>query len=149
MKKLIIYIIFVFVVGFSSYFSYGYYLSSKYADTAIPYMEEVLPQISTWDADIVRQYMAPEVLQTVTAENLKNLMAALSKIGELKSISKFSFQNEVSGDNVQFVGGTVITYEVEAEYSSGATVVTIRLLLRDDSYQVYHFNFQSQALAAS
>ena len=112
-------------------------------------MEEVLPQISTWDADIVRQYMAPEVLQTVTAENLKNLMAALSKIGELKSISKFSFQNEVSGDNVQFVGGTVITYEVEAEYSSGATVVTIRLLLRDDSYQVYHFNFQSQALAAS
>ncbi len=147
MKKLIAYIIFVFVVGISSYFTYGYMLSSEYADSAIPYMEKVLPQISTWDAEVVKQYMAPEVLQTVTDEHLQALMAALAKIGTLESIGEFSFENKASGDNVQFVDSTVITYEVDAQYSSGPAVVTLRLLVRGDSYEVFRFNFQSQALA--
>jgi len=146
-KKFIIYVIFVVTVGSSIFFGYGKIQSAKYADTAIPYMEKVLPQISSWDANTVKQYMAPEVLQSVSTTDLENLMAALSKIGQLKSIGKFSFKNKASGDNVQFTDGTVITYEVEAEYSTGTAMVRLRLLERAGSYQVFHFNFQSAALA--
>ena len=147
MKKLIAYFVFVFVVAISSYFIYSHMLSSKYADSAIPYMEKVLPQISTWDAEIVKQYMAPEVLETVTDENLQALMAALSKIGTLESVGEYSFENKVSGDDDKLGAATVITYEIDAQYSSGPAVVTLRLLVRGDSYEVFRFNFQSQALA--
>ena len=147
MKKLIAYFIFVIIVTISSYFIYSYMLTSEYADTAIPYMEKVLPQISTWDAEIVKQYMAPEVLANVTDKNLQELMAALSVIGTLESVGEYSFENKVSGDDDQLGAATVITYEIDAQYSSGEAIVTLRLLVRGDSYEVYHFNFQSQALA--
>ncbi len=146
MKKLFAYIGFVFIVGFSSYFGYGYVQANKYADTAIPYMEKVLPQLSTWDAAIARQFMAPEVAQTVTEENLQKLMLALSKLGSLNSITEFSFKNSVGIDDGLLSGGTVITYDVESEYSTGAAVVTLRLLERSGAYELYHFNFQSAAL---
>ncbi len=145
--KLAIYIVFVIVTGITTYFTYGYVQSSKYADTAIPYLQEVLPQISTWDADGAKQYMVPEILQTITPDNLKNLMAALSVIGNLESIGEASFKNKVSGDEIQFIDSVVITYDVDAKYSSGDAVVTIRLLVRNDSYEVYNFNFKTQALA--
>ena len=69
LKKFIIYAIFVFVTGFSAYFYYGYYQSSQYDGTVIPYIQKVLPELSTWDPEVVKQYMAPEVLGTVTDKN--------------------------------------------------------------------------------
>ena len=147
MKKFIIYAIFVFVTGFSTYFYYGYYQSSQYDGTVGPYIQEVLPEISKWNPDIVSQYMAPEILQTVSAEDLKDLMGTLSKIGKLQSIGELSFKNKAAGDNVRFANHPVITYEVEAKYSTGDAKVIISLLDREGSYEIYHFNFQTKALA--
>lgn len=148
MKKLFAYIIFVIITGISTYFIYSYVQSSKYADTAIPYIQKVLPQISIWDAAIVKQYMTPEILQTVPDENLKNLMLGLSRLGTLKSIGEFSFQGSEGASPATFGDIRVITYEIETEYSTGKAIVTLKLLVRGGSYEIYHFNFQSEALSA-
>ncbi|MFK5926227.1 MAG: hypothetical protein QM483_06330 [Desulfuromusa sp.] len=147
MKKFIIYVVFVFVTGFSAYFGYWAYLAAQYDDTAVPYIQKVLPELSTWNPDIVKQYMAPEVLRTVTAEELEGLMGALAKIGSLQSIGKLSFKNKSTLDDVQLANHLLITYEVEALYSTGDAKITISLLGRDGSYDLYSFNFQSEALA--
>ncbi len=147
MKKFIIYIIFVFVIGFSAYFGYGIYLKSQYNGTAIPYIQEVLPKISTWDADIVRPYVAPEILQTLTEENFNNLMGALSKIGTLQHIEKIDFKGKTGVQKGQLGQHAVITYEVAAKYSSGDAIVTISLFDRNGSYEIAQFNFQTTALA--
>ncbi len=146
LNKFIIYAIFVFVTGFSAYFGYGAYQSSQYDGTAIPYIQEVLPKISTWDPEIVKQCMAPEVLQNVTDENLKDIMEALAQIGELQSIGEMKFKKKATGGVGDLVQQPVITYTVNAQYSSGATIVTIALLDKGGSYAVYHFNFESEAL---
>ena len=146
LKKFVIYAIFVFITGFSAYFYYGYYQSSQYDGTIIPYIQEVLPEISTWDPEIVKQYLAPEVLRTVTDENLEKIMGALAQIGELQSIGEVKFKKKATGGAGDLVQQPVITYTVKAQYSMGEALVTLSLLDKGDSYNVYHFNFESTAL---
>ena len=146
LKKFIIYAIFVFVAGFSAYFGYGAYQSSQYDSTAVPYIQEVLPKISTWDPEVVKQCMAPEVLQNITDENLRDIMGALAQIGELQSIGEMKFKKKATGGVGDLVQQPVITYTVNAQYSSGETIVTIALLDKGGIYEVYHFNFESDAL---
>ena len=147
MKKFIIYVIVVFIVGFSSYFMYGHMLEEKYNGTAIPYIEEVLPELSSWDVERVTPCMAPEVMRTISPEDLERLLKSLSQIGTLQSIGDATFKNESKGDNVKYADAPVITYDIETQYSTGPATVTLSLLCRDGGYQVYYFNFQSQALA--
>jgi len=146
LKKFIIYAIFVFVTGFSAFFYYGYYQSSQYDGTVIPYIQKVLPELSTWDPEIVKQYMAPEVLSTITAEDLKYTMERLAQIGELQSIDKMKFKKKATGKAGDLVQQPVITYTVNAQYSTGKATVTIALLDKGGVYQIYHFKFGTEAL---
>ena len=145
-KKFIAYVILVFVVGFSGYFYYESVQSAEYAGTAVPYIQQVLPEISTWDPEIVKQHLAPEILKTVSAENLKNILAELSKIGELQSIGKMKFKKKSTGGEGDMAQQPVITYVVDAQYSTGEATVTISLLDKGGSFEVQHFNFESGAL---
>lgn len=146
LNKFIIYAIFVFITGFSAFFYYGYYQSSQYDGTVVPYIQEMLPKLSTWDPVIVKQLMAPAVLRTVTDENLTSIMEALAGIGELQSIGEMKFKKRATGGAGDLVQQPVITYIVKAQYSTGETIVTISLLDKGGSYDVYHFNFESEAL---
>lgn len=147
MKKFIIYVIFVFVIGFSSYFIYGYMQAEKYNGTAIPYIAQVLPELSSWDVERVTPCMVPEVIKTISPEDLKRLLMSLSQIGDLQSIGDATFKNESAGNSAKYPDSSVITYDIETQYSSGPVTVTLSLLDRDGQYQIYSFNFQSQALA--
>lgn len=146
LKKFIIYVIFVFVTGFSAFCYYGYYQSSQFDGTIVPYIEEVLPKLSTWDPEIVKQFMAAEVLRTITDENLKNIMGALAQIGELQSIEEVKFKKKATGGAGDLVQQPVVTYTVKAKYSTGDATVIISLLDKGGSYDVFHFNFESEAL---
>lgn len=147
MKKFIIYVLFVFVCGFTIFFTYRHMQASRYEATAIPYIEKVLPQISTWDPVKVREYLAPEILMSVTTAELNALLASLSRIGELISIEEINFKNITSGENITSGKESLVTYELKAMYSSGEAVVTVSLLDKGGAFDLYHFNFQSQALA--
>ena len=147
MKKLLIYVFFVFVTGFSAYFGYYVVQSSRYDGPAGLYIQEVLPVISEWNPDTIKRYMAPEIATTISTEELAALMRALAKIGSLQSIGKVSFKSKSTVDNIQHDKYPIITYEVDAQYSSGNAKVIISMLDRDSSYDLYNFNFQSKALA--
>ncbi len=148
MKKFIVYILFVLTCGLAVFFTYRHMQASHYQATAIPYIKTVLPQISTWDPARVKEFMAPEVLERVSDEDLAALMTSLSQIGKLETIDDISFENKSSGEHITRGQQPLVTYELETHYSSGEVKVTISLLDKGDSFDVYHFNFQSQALAA-
>ena len=147
MKKFIVYVIFVFVAAISGYFIYGNMQSAKYDGRAVPYIEMVLPELSSWDAARVKLVLAPEILRTIPAGELEGLLHSLARLGELKSIGEKSFKNKATGANVKYVNFPVITYAIAAEYATGPATVTLSFLDRDGEYQLYSFNFQSLALA--
>lgn len=146
MKKFIVYVLFVFVCGISIYNGYRYKQSSEYEKTAVPYVRDVLPRISTWDPAQAQGYMAAEVLERVSSEELQKLMASLSVIGTLEGIDEISFKNKTSGEHITRKQQPLVTYNLVARYSSGEAKVRISLLDKGDSFAVYHFNFQSAAL---
>jgi len=96
---------------------------------------------------MVRNYMAPEVIDRVSDVDLKNLMQSLSHMGDLQSIDKIAFRNKTSGEHTTQASLPLVTYELTTHYSSGEVSVTISLLDKGESFDVYHFNFQSEALA--
>lgn len=147
MKKFIIYVLFVFICAFSGFFIYKSKLSSQYEESAVPYIKQVLPLISTWDPSLARDYMAPEVIERVSDVDLETLMQSLSQMGDLQSIDKIAFKNKTSGEHTTQAHLPLVTYDLTTHYSSGEVSVTISLLDKGESYEVYHFNFQSEALA--
>lgn len=147
MKKFMIYILFVLICGLSIFFGYRYMQSSAYEQTAVPYLKQVLPEISSWEPARVRACMAPEVLEGVSDEKLSALLTSLSRIGTLEHIEDISFKNKASGEHITRDQQPLVTYELKARYSSGEVGVTISLLDKGEDFDVYHFNFQSEALA--
>ncbi len=147
MKKLIIYILCVLICAFSGLFIYKKMQASPYEQTAVPYIKEVLPLISTWQPELLDDYMATEVLERVLPSARINLMETLSRIGELEKIDKVQFKYKSAANELPDVTRPVVTYQLDTLYSSGEVKVTISLLDKGDgAFSVYRFNFQSEAL---
>jgi len=146
-KKFLIYVLLVFVCGISAFFIYKHRQSGAYEETAVPYLNQVLPQISTWNPELLNDYMAPEVVERIPQQRLVALMDGLSRLGTLEQVERIKFKNKASGKLVTADESPVITYEIEAQYSSGPAEITISVLDQGTSFAVYHFKFYSQALA--
>lgn len=139
--------ILVIVVLFAGIFIWATVISSKYNETAIPYIENVMPELSKWDIEIAKQYMAPEVLESVSDEKFSKLMKFLSKIGSLKSIEEPQFQKASSSASTSTGTLTTVLYTFTAHYENGDATITLKLKPVDDGYQVYYFNVNSMAFA--
>ena len=145
--KVLAIIILLIAVLFAGMYIWVSIISSKYNETAIPYIENVMPELSKWDVDVAKQYMAPEALKAVSDEDFSKLMKFLSKIGSLKSIEEPQFQNASSSVTTGTGTLTTVLYTFTAHYEFGDASITLKLKPVENGYQVYYFNVNSMALA--
>jgi len=146
-KKLIIYALFVISTAIAIYFGYGYVQGKRFDPKVVPYVEQVVPQLSRWDVATTKALLDEEALRRVSDDDLKKMMDYLARIGELESTEKPLFKSTSKAMTTGAVERDVVSYQVKAEYSSGPAEITLSLVDRDGSYGLLHFNFQSQALA--
>lgn len=125
---------------------FTHYKSLEYENTAVPYVKMVIPEISKWDADIIRGYMATEVLAGISGENFQKIVTSLAKLGALKSFQEPEFSSADSFKTKSGVQIKIVTYKISAEYEKGAAVITIGLLENGSSFQVHNFNVNPEAL---
>lgn len=147
MKKLFLYFLFVIVTVVAIYFGYGQVLSSRYDSDAVPYAERVLPLLSRWDLETTKNLLDEEVLSQVSDEDLEQMLEYLSRIGDLQSFEKPKFRSTSTALTTGAVERDVVTYRVNALYSTGAAEVTLSMIGDAPDYKLLHFNFQSPALA--
>ncbi len=149
MKKVfkVLGIIFLFtIISFGAIGVYTYLKTSEYSKTAVPYIKEKIPKLSSWDLAVAKQYLAPQVLETTKDEDLKKLMRWFSKLGSLKSIEEPQFVNVTSSATVANGKQTIATYTILANYENGVANITMRLLEVEDGFQIYQFHINSNAL---
>jgi len=120
--------------------------SSNYKETAIPYLDTALTDISSWELDVLKKYMTPSSLEGVSEEDLAKLVRAFSKMGKLKEFGKYEFTNVSSKAMAGGDSGTFVTYVVPAKYENGDATITVTLKEEQDSFSVYHFNLNSMTL---
>jgi hypothetical protein len=128
---------------------YSHFQAAEYDDRALPYIRKVVPEISQWNPEITRSLMAAEALATVSEEQLGRIMGLFSRMGGLRGMETPEFQKVLSQEDSGSGMQTVIAYELAATYENGDALISINLLERDGSFEVYRFNLSSEALAGS
>jgi len=90
----IIGIIFLCIIAlFGAIATYTYLKSAEYKETAVPYIKEKIPELSLWNPEVAKKYLAPEALEITKDEDLAKLMRWFSKLGNLKSFDEPQFVN--------------------------------------------------------
>jgi len=146
-KKLIIYALFVISTAIAIYFGYGYMQGKRFDPTVVPYVEQVVPQLSRWDVATTKALLDDEALRRVSDDDLKKMMDYLGRIGELQHLEKPRFRSTSKAMTAGAIERDVVTYRVKANYSTGPAEITLSLVERSGEYVLLHFNFQTQALA--
>ena len=138
------FVVIVAVIGGS--FFYDRYKTSEFDDRALPYIKEVIPEISLWNPTTTKALMASEVTATISEENFAQAMNLFSKLGQLQSTDEPRLIDVHTGKQGDIGEQTIIEYEIDAEYTSGDATINLKLLFRDGLFEIYNFNFSSEAL---
>ena len=125
---------------------YDRYQATKFTDTALPYVIQIIPIVSKWDSDTIRELMVPEVSATISEDKFAQTMVWFSKLGALQSMGEPDFQAVDSGGMTVIGMQTIVEYEVDAKYGNGDALLNIKLLERDGLFELYSFNLSSEVL---
>ncbi len=121
--------------------------SSEYDDRAVPYINQIIPEISQWDPEKTRALIAPEVSATISEEKLTQVMGLFSRLGTLQEMAEPEFENLHLDQQTDIGKQTVVEYNIEAKYEHGDAVINLKLIDRGGSFEVYQFNVGSETLA--
>ena len=132
------------VIGGS--FLHDRYKTSEFDDRAVPYIKVVVPEISQWNPTKTKALMSSEVAATISEENFTQAMNLFSRLGQLQSIDEPKFIDVHTGKQGDIGEQTIVEYEIDAEYTNGDATINLKLLFRDGLFEIYNFNFSSEAL---
>ena len=134
------------IAVFAGSILYDKYTASEYDDIASPYIKRIIPEISKWDPVTTKGLMAPEISSTIPDENFAQAMTLFSRLGTLQSMDKEKFEELHENQKTKIGTQTLVEYNIDAKYENGDAVINLKLLLRDDSFEIYRFNFSSEIL---
>ena len=127
--------------------TFAWYQSSQYEETAVPYLNTAVPEISKWKTAIVREYMAPEAVEKISDEQFAGIIKNFSRLGNLITMDDPEFERLYTGSTAQGGEKKALKYTIDTVYENGDAVITVVLLALGDSFQVYKFDINSMALA--
>ncbi|MCB1948051.1 hypothetical protein [Nitrosomonas sp.] len=108
-----------------------------YSQSAEPAVAQILAEISTWEKEPLLRHLAPEARQTITDEQLEQLLDHYRSFGRFYSIDELDFSRTASAFSL--FGEKRLNYSGVADYSTGPINVNITLVERGGYYLVYNF----------
>jgi hypothetical protein len=142
MKKILqaIIIIFLLIVALIiSLVTYSYFKAEQYNNSAVPYINQKIPELSSWNPEEMKKYIAPDTSQKNTDEYLTILTLKLAELGQLKNFDEPQFVNIESIETLLDGKQTIATYNILTRYENGDANITMRLLEGDDGFKIYTF----------
>ena len=109
-----------------------------YSKTAEPAVAQILAEISTWQEEPLIRHLAPEARETITDEQLKQLLDRYREFGWFYSINELNFSRTASVFSL--FGDKRINYSGVADYSTGPVSLNITLIERGGYFLVYNFS---------
>lgn len=108
-----------------------------YSKSAEPAIAQILSDISSWEKQKLLIHLAPEAKQTVTDEQLDELLKQYRSFGQFQSIQELNFSRTVSVFSL--VGEKRINYSGLAKFDAGSISLNITLIERGGFFLVYNF----------
>ena len=97
---------------------YSHYQAKDYDERAVPYIQMVVPEISTWNPATTRALMADETMEKIPEEKFSQIMELFSKMGSLQSMETPEFNKVLSEEETGTGTKAIVAYELEAKYEA-------------------------------
>ena len=136
----LLFILLIALIGF-----WAWKVESDYETTAVPYLESVVPEITTWDPDVAWKYYDDEVRDTISREDNAKIVRYMSMLGALETLSRPQFRQVTSSATLKTGAKKVVIYEIPAVFENGAATIDVTLVDRDGDFSIYHFKINSMA----
>lgn len=108
-----------------------------YSKSAEPAITQILADISSWEKQKILIHLAPEAKQTISDEQLDELLKLYRSFGRFQSIEELNFSRSVSAFSL--VGEKRINYSGLAKFDAGSVSLNITLIERSGFFLVYNF----------
>ncbi len=122
-------------------------VQSDYESTAVPYLEAVVPEITTWDPDILWAHFDEQVKGTIDRDEYVKVIKYLSTLGSLESLGHPEFRQATSSAAIRAGTNTFVFYQIPAEFENGDATINVTLIDRDGDFSISNFNIDSMAFA--
>ncbi|MBS0498045.1 MAG: hypothetical protein JSR51_10420 [Proteobacteria bacterium] len=108
-----------------------------YSKSAEPAIAQILSDISSWEKQKILIHLAPEAKQTITDEQLDELLKQYRSFGRFQSIQELNFSRTVSAFSL--VGEKRINYSGLAKFDAGSVSLNVTLIERGGFFLIYNF----------
>ncbi|MBS0424477.1 MAG: hypothetical protein JSR71_08670 [Proteobacteria bacterium] len=108
-----------------------------YSKSAEPAITQILSDISSWKKQKLLVHLAPETKQTITDEQLDELLTHYRSFGRFQSIEELNFSRTASAFSL--FGEKRINYSGLAKFDAGSISLNITLIERGGFFLVYNF----------
>ncbi len=125
-------------------FALAFFTGARNQAPVEEFLSEAIPTISSWDPEGSSRLFAPEAREQVDPDDLRRLFKTYAELGELKSFDTPRFLRVSSSTEIPY--RTVLTYDVEAEYSAGGARLTFELVRgKTRNLMIWHLKIDSKA----
>ncbi|MBE0575426.1 MAG: hypothetical protein IH613_05960 [Desulfuromonadales bacterium] len=90
--------------------------------------------------------MAPEVSATIPEKTFVQAMACFSRLGALQSMEDPKFAQIHQNLQTDIGNLTIVVYNINAKYENGDAVISLKLLDKGETFEIYRFDFSSAIL---
>ena len=155
LKKILIIVVAILtvvVLCFAGIKFYINYQASKYDAAVVPLLQKVIPEISTWEEDAIRENMSEEALQRISPQDFSAIVERFSQLGALRSFETPIFKEVSETRSPSTLPGkgpvtTTVSYTSDAVYDNGDAIITLMLSEQDGRFEIQYFTIQSLSLA--
>jgi hypothetical protein len=122
--------------------------ADRYEETAIPYIESVMPAVTSWQPEQLIPVLSPDAKLEFTNAKVRAAYQSLSRLGQFQAMEKPRFVASRADSGEQLGDVELIDYEVAVRFDSGPAILKIKLVADGHSYHVRQFGFHSEIFAA-
>ena len=121
--------------------------ADRYEETAIPYLESVMPKLTSWQYDQLRPLLSPAARLDFENEKVRAAYQSFRRLGQYQSMEKPRYTASRTDSSQEFGDIEVVDYQVPLQFDSGPAVIKIKLVADGKSYHIQHFGFHSEIFA--
>tara|TARA_R110002096_G_scaffold101548_1_gene224619 strand:+ start:94 stop:546 length:453 start_codon:yes stop_codon:yes gene_type:complete len=135
------------LAGLVSYSLWYGMKADRYDETAIPYFEAAIPELTSWQYQRLRPLLSPVARKVFEVEKVRMAYQAFSRLGRFQSMDKPQFVANSLENNAELGEIEVVDYQLLLQFDSGPAAMKIKLLVDGKSYYIHHFSIQSEVFA--
>ena len=121
--------------------------ADRYDETAIPYLNQSLPELTSWKYSRLEPLLSPQAKKEFNTEKGQSDFLVFKRLGKLQSFGKPQYQSAGTDNSNEESKFSLVVYTILAEFETGPAKIKINLAINGESYLIHHFSIQSGIFA--